>query len=126
MNRMAGQALDVRGIARSLGTVLDFAAGDALFREGDRPRCMYILLEGQVAIRRRDRVIETVGPGQAIGILSLLDNEPRTVTAEARSACEVAAVDPRKFRFAVEEMPHFAWWVMGELAHRLRMTNAAL
>ena len=79
-----------------------------------------------MAVRRRDLVIETVGPGQAIGILSLLDNEMRTVTAEARTACEVVAIDPRKFRFAVEEMPHFAWWVMGELAHRLRMTNAAL
>ena len=126
MDRLAGKDLDVRGIARSLGTVMDFAAGDALFREGDRPRCMYILLEGQVEVRRRDLVIETVGPGSGIGILSLLDHEPRTVTAEARTACEVAAIDPRKFRFAVEEMPHFAWWVMGELAHRLRMTNAAL
>ena len=126
MDRREGKDLDMRGIARSLGTVLDFAAGDALFREGDRPRCMYVLLEGEVEVRRRNLVIETVGPGQAVGILSLLDNEPRTVTAEARTPCEVAAIDARKFRFAVEEMPHFAWWVMGELAHRLRMTNAAL
>ncbi len=126
MDRLVGKALDISGIARSLGTVMDLSAGDTLFREGDRPRCMYVLLDGQVAVRRRDLVIETVGPGQAIGILSLLDNEMRTVTAEARTACEVVAIDPRKFRFAVEEMPHFAWWVMGELAHRLRMTNAAL
>jgi len=126
MDRLLGKALDISGIARSLGTVMDLAAGDTLFREGDRPRCMYVLLDGQMAVRRRDLVIETVGPGQAIGILSLLDHEPRTVTAEARTACEVAAIDPRKFRYAVEEMPHFAWWVMGELAHRLRMTNAAL
>ena len=123
---LAKKPLDVRQISRSLGVVLRFAARDILFREGDQPNCMYILLNGEVELRRREVVIETVGPGQALGIVSLLDNEPRTVTAEARKACEVAAIDARKFRFAVEEVPHFAWWTMAELAHRLRMTNAAL
>jgi CRP/FNR family transcriptional regulator, cyclic AMP receptor protein len=126
MRSITGVAPDVRGIARSLGTVFEYASGDAIFREGDRPRCMYVILDGKVEVIRRDRVIETVGPGQALGILSLLDGELRTVTAQAQSRCEVAAIDQRQFRFAVEEMPHFGWYVMGELAHRLRMTNAAL
>ncbi len=120
------QNLDMRQISRSLGVVLSFAQGDFLFREGDKPHCMYILLEGEVEVRRRNHVIERIGPGQALGILSLLDEEPRTVTAEAQSPCEVAAIDMRQFRFAVDEVPHFAWWVMRELAHRLRTTNAAL
>ncbi|MCR0985842.1 cyclic nucleotide-binding domain-containing protein [Roseomonas populi] len=120
------KSLDVRQISRSLGVVLSFAPGDLIFREGDRPTCMYVLLEGEVEVRRGQVVIETVGPGQALGIVSLLDDEPRTVTAEARKACQVAALDARKFRFAVEQVPHFAWWSMAELAHRLRSTNAAL
>jgi CRP-like cAMP-binding protein len=118
--------LDFRQIARSLGIVLSFAPGDRLFREGDAPHCMYVLLEGQVEVCRRDRVIETIGPAQALGIVSLLDEQPRTVTAQARTACEAVAIDARAFRFAVEDVPHFAWWVMSELAHRLRMTSAAL
>ncbi|WP_338662129.1 cyclic nucleotide-binding domain-containing protein [Pararoseomonas sp. SCSIO 73927] len=126
MLELQQKPLDVRQISRSLGTVLHFRPGDAIFREGDRPSCMYVLLEGEVEVRRRETVIETIGPGQALGIVSLLDEEARTVTAEARSACEVAAIDLRKFRFAVEEVPHFSWWVMAELAHRLRTTNAAL
>lgn len=126
MLNQAQKTLDVRQISRSLGVVLRFAAGDLLLREGDQPNCMYILLEGEVEVRRREVVIETVGPGQALGIVSPLDDEPRTVTAEARKPCEVAAIDARKFRFAVEEVPNFAWWAMAELAHRLRTTNAAL
>lgn len=117
---------DMRQISRSLGTVLNFDPGDHIFREGDSAHCMYVLLSGEVEVRRGDRIIETIGPGQALGILSLLDEENRTVTAEAVTACEVAAIDNRKFRFAVDEVPHFAWWIMGELAHRLRMTNAAI
>jgi CRP-like cAMP-binding protein len=126
MRRLAGQDLDVRALARSLGMVMDFAAGDAIFREGDVPRCMYIVLEGTVEVRRRELVIEAVGPGQALGIVSLLDGARRTVTAEARTACEIAALDARKFRFMVEDVPHFVWYVLDELAHRLRATNAAL
>ena len=126
MSHLAHQPHDMRGVARSMGMVMDFAAGDAVFREGDRPRCMYVVLDGTVEVRRRDRVIEVVGPGQALGIVSLLDGEIRTVTAEAVTPCEVAAIDLRKFRFMIDETPHFAWYVMGELAHRLRTTNAAL
>lgn len=117
---------DIAALARSMGTVLGFSPGDAVFREGDAARCMYVVLSGTVSVRRGAREIEAVGPGQALGIVSLLDGEQRTVTAEARTACELALIDPRKFRFMVEEMPHFGWYVMGELAHRLRTTNAAL
>lgn len=117
---------DLRPISRSLGVVLRFLPGDCVFREGEGPSCMYVLLEGRIAIRRGGLLIEEIGPGQALGIVSLLDGETRTITAEALTPCEVSALDTRKFRFAVEEVPHFAWWVMGELAHRLRATNAAL
>lgn len=74
---------------------------------------MDILLEDQAAIMRHDRVIDTVGRGQAIGILSLLDTEARTVTAKACGACEMTAADPRRSRFAVEKMPHVAALAVG-------------
>lgn len=120
------QSPDLRGIARSIGTVMCYRPGDAIFREGDVPYCMYVILSGTVEVRRGSRRIEEVGPGQALGIVSLLDGEQRTVTAEATTDCEVAAIDRRKFRGLVEQMPNFGWYVMGELAHRLRATNAAL
>ncbi|WP_187830427.1 Crp/Fnr family transcriptional regulator [Siccirubricoccus phaeus] len=126
MDGTSAQRLDLRPIARSVGTVLGFRAGDVVFREGDAPHCMYVVLDGTVEVRRRDLRIETIGPGQALGILSILDGERRTITAEAATDCELAAIDARKFRALVEEMPHFGWYVMGELAHRLRMTNAHL
>jgi CRP/FNR family transcriptional regulator, cyclic AMP receptor protein len=113
-------------MARSVGTVMGYRSGDAIFREGDIPYCMFVILTGTVEVRRGSRRIEQVGPGQALGIVSVLDGEERTVTAEAITDCEVAAIDRRKFRSLVEQLPHFGWYLMGELAHRLRMTNAAL
>jgi CRP-like cAMP-binding protein len=118
--------IDFRAFANSIGTVLDYQNGDAIFREGDGPTFMYVVLRGRVDIIAQDKRLEQVGAGKALGILSLLDDQPRTVTARASGATQLAAIDRRKFRFMIEEMPHFCWYVMGELAHRLRTMNAAL
>lgn len=118
--------IDFRDFASSVGTVIEYAAGDTVFHEGDDPRYMYIVLHGAVEIAAQNRVLETIGEGKAFGILSLLDDLPRTVTARVRASAQVAIIDRKKFRYMIEEMPQFCWYVMGELAQRLRATNAAL
>ncbi|NVO14029.1 MAG: cyclic nucleotide-binding domain-containing protein [Rhodoplanes sp.] len=118
--------IDFREFARALGTVVDYATGNTVFSEGDTPRYMYIVLAGSVDIVHRDKLIETIAQGDAFGILGLLDEQPRTVTARAKENCELAVIERKKFRYMVEEVPNFVWYVMDELAQRLRSTNAAL
>jgi CRP/FNR family cyclic AMP-dependent transcriptional regulator len=109
-----------------VGTVVDYDTGDMIFREGDPPRYMYVVLKGAVEITSRAKVIETIQAGSALGIIALLDDQPCSATARASAPCELAIIDRKKFRYMVEEMPNFVWYIMGELAHRLRTTNAAL
>jgi CRP/FNR family transcriptional regulator, cyclic AMP receptor protein len=123
---MSLEQTDFRPIARAIGTVMDFAANDFIFREGDAPKYMYVVLKGAVEISTKQRIIETIGEGQALGILSLLDDSPRTITARAKEPSELALLDKKKFRFMVEEAPNFVWFVMNELGSRLRATNALL
>ena len=118
--------IDFREFASSVGTITDYEDGDAIFREGDHPAFMYVVLSGAVDIIAQNKNLDRIGAGKALGILSLLDGEPRTVTARASGATQLAVIDRKKFRFMIEEMPNFCWYVMGELAHRLRATNAAL
>jgi CRP-like cAMP-binding protein len=117
---------DYRAVARHAGQVRRLAAGETLFREGEAADEMHVLLSGAIAVSARGTVIETVMPGDGLGILSLIDGRPRSATAVAVEASEVAALDPRKFRFLVESAPGFVWFVMGEMAQRLRATNAQL
>lgn len=126
MSLMEIASRDYRDIARHAGRVLRLRAGEVLFREGDEAREMYVLLSGAMDIAVHGRAIETVQPGDGLGILSLLDGQPRSATATAAEACEVAALDERVFRFVVESTPGFAWFVLGEMAQRLRATNAAV
>ena len=117
---------DFRPVARALGTIMEFKAGDYIFREGDPPRYMYVILKGRVEVSAKQKVIETLGESQALGILSLLDDTPRTITARAAEPCELALIDKKKFRFMVEEAPNFVWFVLNELGSRLRAAHALL
>ncbi len=120
------EPIDFREFARSVGTVMTYRAGDIIFRENDPPRYMYVVLSGAVEVMSHSKIIEIIHEGQALGIISLLDEQQRTATARATADCELALLDRRKFRYMVEEAPNFVWYVMAELAHRLRMPNAAL
>jgi CRP-like cAMP-binding protein len=118
--------LDVSRIAKSLGTTMSYRPGDAMFREGDAARHMHVVPDGAVEIASHGRVIETIEAGDGLGIVPLIDGRMRSADGIAKTDTEVAVVDAPSFRCAVEDVPNFVWYIMDELAQRLRATNAAL
>ena len=103
---------------------LQLAAGDFLFREGEKGETMYVLLQGEIDIFLGDFVLETAGPGALLGEMALIDDSPRTANAVAKSPARLAQIDRRRFHFLVQQTPHFATHVMKTLADRLRHMNA--
>ena len=61
-----------------------FAAGHTIFREDDIGDVFYLLVQGKVehASERRN-IKEALGPGDAVGLYSVLTREPRFATAQA-------------------------------------------
>ena len=104
---------------------VQLAAGEFLFKEGDKRDVMYVLLEGEMDIRLGEYVVETAKPGALIGEMALIDDSPRAANAVAKSPCRLATIDRRRFHFLVQQHPQFATHVMKELADRLRHMNAA-
>lgn len=102
------------------------APGDVLFREGDPASSMFVILEGSLEIRVRERVVEEAGPGALLGEMALIDQGPRTATAVAVTPCRLAKVDERRFHFLVQQNPFFATHVMKVLVTRLRNMNHLL
>jgi CRP-like cAMP-binding protein len=68
-------------------------------------------------------VVEEVGPGGILGEMALIDTEPRSATATARTDSRVVRVDQKQFTFLVHEHPTFALQVMRVMAGRLRKAN---
>lgn len=118
--------IDFRAFARSAGTIVTCKAGETIFVRGEAASHMWIVLSGSVEIESASKLIEVVGVNYAIGIISLIDQLPRSATARAREDVELVRIDARQFKFMVEEMPNSGWYVMRQLADRLRATNAAL
>lgn len=63
-----------------------FKPGEVLLREGSHGASMIVIDEGDVEVRRGDRVLATLGPGATVGEMALLDPGPRSATVRARTA----------------------------------------
>lgn len=99
-------------------------AGDVIFRAGEPGKIMYVILEGEVDIRRDDTHVYTAGPGEFFGEMAMIAGQDRSATVVARSDCRLAPVSERRFLFLVEQTPYFSLHVMRVLAERLRRAAA--
>ena len=100
-----------------------FAPGEVIFREGDKADKMYVVLSGEVEVRRQGTVIDMLAQGATFGEMALIDGSPRSATVVAKTSSEVAAINEKTFVLLVDEMPYFALSTMRNLVDRLRRMN---
>lgn len=112
--------MDMRTFASNVGVNQTFPAGSIIFHEGDPGDCLYIVQSGEIEMLIHDRVVDTCGPNEAIGFMSVIDGEARTSTARVKEATSLSVIDKRRFRFMVAEVPNFADYIMQAMAHRIR------
>ena len=86
------------------GDVLEVAAGDFLFREGERSFGLIIVLEGSADVVYTDHhggaeeLIAKQGPGRFLGELSLLTGQRAVVNARMRGGGRVLRINQENFR----------------------------
>src|SRR5450756_3131087 len=97
---------------RNAPEVIAVAAGKYIFRIGEAAKVMYVIIEGEVDLMLGDTVVETAREGAFIGEMALIDDEPRSASARARSDCRVFPIDEARFQSLVKETPFFALQVM--------------
>ena len=78
-----------------------FAAGEEIFRLGDRGRNAYIIERGKVEVTAtrggKNVVIAEMGKGEIFGEMSMIDDAPRSATVTAREDTEVIVIQPSRF-----------------------------
>lgn len=110
---------DLQRIAKASNEVTR-PAGSLLVDQGDLGREAFIIMEGTATVRRNGRKVGTLGPGDAVGELSLLDHGPRTASVTADSEITVLVLSAREFSGVIEEVPGLAHRLLGQLAGRVR------
>ena len=93
--------------------------GATLAHESDAGREAFIIAEGTAEVIVGHELIAEIGPGEIVGEMSLLDNQPRSATVVAKTPLRVLVMDPSQFA-AVFSDPHAAQWIAASLSHRLR------
>ena len=87
---------------------------------------MYVVQDGTADILVGGKVVATVGPGEVVGEMSLIDaSAPRSAAVVARTDCELVPVDERRFLFLVQQTPYFGLELIRVLARRLRKQDFA-
>ncbi len=98
---------------------IDFRPGKALIKEGSRGSEFFILVSGNAEITRKGRKLDTAGPGDFFGEMSLLSDQPRNATVTTTSPVDALVVTARSFKTLVEDNPLIALKVMRAVAERL-------
>jgi|SRR5579871_3304797 len=106
-----------------------YRAGDLVFREGEAGIAVFVITSGTFELRHDagsgDGLVEaTLGPGQVFGLTSLLDDEPRRVSAYAVTDGSCAILTRITFRAAMDENPQLAIEVIRTMAQSLRAVTA--
>jgi CRP/FNR family transcriptional regulator, cyclic AMP receptor protein len=112
--------LKVTGLFNNAQSTLEVPAGSKVFSEGDAGHEMYGIVEGEIELSVRGRVVRNLGPDDVFGELALIDSAPRSATAVAAADTKLAVIDEHRFLFLVQETPMFALQVMSSMAEQLR------
>ena len=99
---------------------IDLPAGHVLTQQGRTGNEFFIIVDGTVRVDRDGRRIDTVGPGDFLGEIALIDHRPRTATATCETPCRVLVLAHREFHTLLADTPSIASAVLKALAERLR------
>ncbi len=102
-------------------------ANTVLFHEGDAGEEMFIIQNGRVKISKRIRGVEktlaTLEKGEFFGEMAILNDKPRSATAETLDDCDMLVIDRKTFDALIRGNSEIAVRFIKRLADRLREAN---
>lgn len=99
----------------SIVDVVSFSRGDIIFSEGDRGDEFYVIIRGEVSVRKGATELTRLGPGAPFGELSLILDPVRTATLVALEHCSMLRITRAGFEMLRRTRPALA----GSLTHCL-------
>jgi CRP/FNR family cyclic AMP-dependent transcriptional regulator len=95
-------------------------AGRVLVEQDGVGREAYVVIDGEASVKRGNRRIASMGPGDHFGELALLDGGPRTATVVAETPMKVLVLGQREFAGLLDEVPGLAHKILANLASQIR------
>jgi CRP-like cAMP-binding protein len=97
-----------------------YAAGQPIYREGEKGVVMYFVQDGKVELRSGGKGFQVVEAGSFFGEMALIDRSPRNSDAVALGDCRVMQVNRDRFEYLIRMTPDFVFEMMRTIAARER------
>ncbi len=105
---------------------VQYDAGATVLKERDAAQHMTVVLGGTASVIRRGTVLATVGPGDVVGEMSLLDGAPRSASVVADTTLDALLLYATEFRALLEREPSIAPRLLATQTARLRALDHRL
>jgi CRP-like cAMP-binding protein len=101
----------------ALITLHELKDGEVLLREGQSDNNLYVVVSGEIAVSRQDEkgnwsTLHALMPGDLVGELSFMDNEPRYAALRAVGASRVFSLNREKFETLLDSHPRVVYKTM--------------
>ncbi|HEY3048157.1 MAG TPA: Crp/Fnr family transcriptional regulator [Polaromonas sp.] len=102
-----------------------FKRGDPIVEQGKKSNALSIILTGRARVitadtRGREVILATLQPGDYVGEMSLIDDEPHSATVRAEIQTDALILGRLEFARCLPENSSMAYAVMKGLVQRLR------
>lgn len=114
---------DVELVARAVSGVCRIDEDDVVCEEDDTADRWWIVVEGIADVTVGGLYVGSVGPGETIGELALIDGDPRAATVKAATPMELLEVRGDGFLAALQASPSLSLALLREVTSRLRFAN---
>ena len=105
----------------------EFPRGAVLFREGEPGREMFVVHQGRVTISKRvgevEKILSTLGAGEFLGEMAILNNKPRSATATCVEDSKVLVIEGKTFETMIRSNAEIAVRLIKKLSDRLAEAN---
>jgi CRP/FNR family cyclic AMP-dependent transcriptional regulator len=98
---------------------MELEAGATLCKEGEIGHEFFVIVDGEVEVKRNGRKVALRGGGEFVGEIALLEQTPRTATVTAKTPLRVFVLTDKAFRDLLKDNPAVERKILRTLARRV-------
>lgn len=99
---------------------IEVKSNKTIFKEGEIPDSMYIVIQGKVRLSRDDKEVMIAKHREVFGTWALFDDEPRVVTAETLEDTHLLRIDKEDFIDLLADHVEITQSILKTIVKRLR------
>ena len=112
-------------LAGELPPVIQFSAGDVIFRAGEQSDCLYDIHDGVVGIYSdyqtpNEKLLAELPTDEVFGEMGILDDMPRSASAVCLKDCTVLVVKPENFMMFFQKKPAMVLQILQRMCIQVR------